>query len=105
MRWLLEMKTRIKKLVLIAPGSKYAATDADPLPSKQEFYDFEIDPKLKEQILERVVIFVSNDSPEILESVELYRKVFDANVIKLEGRGHFSFLIPQLPELVEEIIK
>lgn len=104
-RWLLETKTKIKKLILIAPGSKYTATDADPLPSKQEFYDFEIDPKLKEQIVEQVVIFVSNDSPEILKSVELYRRAFDANAIKLEERGHFSFLIPQLPELIEEILK
>lgn len=103
-RWLGETGTKIKKLILIAPGSKYTATDTDPLPSKKEFYDFEIDSDIKQQIIEDIVIFVSNDSPEILKSVELYREAFDAKVIKLEGRGHFSFLIPQLPELVEEVL-
>ena len=103
-RWLSEIKVKIKKLILIAPGSKYTATDADPLPSKKEFYDFDIGPDLKGQIMDRVIILVSNDSPEILKSVELYRKALDAKVIELEERGHFSFLIPKLPELVDEIL-
>lgn len=46
-RWLVETGTRIKKLILLAPGSKYTATDADPLPSRHEFYDFEINPEIK----------------------------------------------------------
>lgn len=103
--WLSETKQNIKKLILIAPGSKYTATDADPLPSKQEFYDFDIGRDLRGQIMDQVVIFVSNDSPEILRSVELYGKALDAKIVKLEERGHFSFLIPKLPELVDEILR
>ena len=102
-RWLVETRTVIKKLILIAPGSKYTATDADPLLSKQEFYDFEIRPELGAQIREGTIIFVSNDSPEILKSIELYKVTLNAKVIHLENRGHFSFLMPEFPELLEEI--
>ncbi len=103
-RWLVETGTKIKKLILIAPGSKYTANETDPLPSRHEFYAFEIGPEIKAQITEGTVIFVSNDRPEILKSVELYKEALDARVVTLEERGHFSFLIPQLPELVEEIL-
>ena len=102
-RWLSETGRKVKKLILIAPGSKYTATDDDPLPSKKEFYDFEILSTLQTQIKVGTSIFVSNDNPEILRSVEMYKDKLNAKVIKLKNLGHFSFLIPQLPELLEEI--
>lgn len=104
-RWLSETGRKVKKLILIAPGSKYTATDDDPLPSKKEFYDFEIPSTIKSQIIKGTTIFVSNDSQEILKSVELYKDILDAKVMKLENLSHFSFLIPQLPELLDEILK
>lgn len=102
-RWLSETGRKVKKLILIAPGSKYTATDDDPLPSRKEFYDFEILPTLQTQTKDGTTIFVSNDTLEILRSVEIYKEKLNAKVIKLKNLGHFSFLIPQLPELLKEI--
>jgi predicted alpha/beta hydrolase family esterase len=104
LRYLGESGKQVKKVILVAPGSRSTATDEDPLPTKNEFYSFEILPSLKEQISDGVTIVVSNDSPEILESVEMYKEVLNTKVVELEGLGHFSFLIPQLPKLLEEIL-
>lgn len=104
LRYLGESNKNVRKIILIAPGSTYTATDEDPLPTKEAFYSFEILPTLKKQVSGGITIFVSNDSPEILRSVEMYTDVLDAKVINLDNMGHFSFLIPQLPELLKEII-
>lgn len=45
-----------------------------------------------------------NDDGFILRAVEMYKDVLDAREIKLENRGHFSFLIKELPELLQEIV-
>lgn len=104
LRYLAESGKRVKKVVLVAPGSKYTATDEDPSPSKHEFYGHEITAQLNDQIRDGVVIFVSNDSSEILRSVEMFERTLDATMIRMDGRGHFSFLIGEFPELVREIV-
>lgn len=104
LRYLGESGKQVKKVILIAPGSQYTATDVDPLPSKNEFYSFEITRQIKHQIRDGITIFVSNDSPEILQSVDMYQKILNAKVITLKNLGHFSFLTSPLPELVQEII-
>lgn len=105
LRWLSETGKKVKKVILVAPSSKRILDDPDRerLPHEEEFYSYEIMPSLKSQIQERVVIFVSNDYETILKSVELFEEVLDAKVVRLEGLGHFSFLIPRLPELLDEI--
>ncbi len=74
-------------------------------PNEEESYAFPITPALTEQIRDRVVVLVSNDWDFILRAVNMYEKVLDARTIRLEDRGHFSFLIPELPELMEEIVR
>lgn len=105
LRWLSETGKKVRKIILVAPGSKRILDnlDREKLPLEDEFYSYEITPSLKSQIQMQVVIFVSNDHKAILESVELFKEVLDAKVVRLDGLGHFSFLIPQLPELLDEI--
>ena len=43
------------------------------------------------------------DADFILRAVEIYKNILDPKIIKLESLGHFSFLIKELPELLEEI--
>lgn len=107
LRWLSERGKKVKKLVLIAPGSRRVLEEPnhEGLPFEDEFYSRDIQPSLRSQIKDGVVIFISNDSEPILESVELFKKILDAKVVKLEERGHFSFLIPQFPELLAELQK
>lgn len=105
LRWLGETGKKVRKIILVAPGSKRILDDLDreKLPLEDEFYSYEIRPNIKSQIQKQVVIFVSNDHEAILKSVELYNEILDAKVVMLDGLGHFSFLIPQLPELLDEI--
>lgn len=105
LRYLGESGKHVRKVILVAPGSKLTATEEDPLPSKSEFYEYEITSELRKQSRDGIAIFVSNDSPEILKSVQMYHQILDARVIDLNNMGHFSFLIGKLPELVAEIIK
>jgi predicted alpha/beta hydrolase family esterase len=105
LRWLSETGKKVRKIILVAPGSKRILDnlDREKLPLEDEFYSYEITPILKSQIQQQVVIFVSNDHKAILESAEHFKEVLDAKVVRLDGLGHFSFLIPQLPELLDEI--
>jgi predicted alpha/beta hydrolase family esterase len=107
LRWLSETGTRVKKAILVAPGSRSLAHDPNrvKMPHEEEFYAHEITPRLKMQIKDRVVIIVSTDDEVIGQTYEGYVPLLDANVIRLEHRGHFSFLIPELPELLAEIQK
>ncbi|MBP9698365.1 MAG: alpha/beta hydrolase [Candidatus Moranbacteria bacterium] len=105
LRWLSEIGRNVKKLILVAPASKNILIDLtrEKLPHEDEFYACNITPKLKSQIQEQVVIIVSSDDEVVRRSFEVYIPILDAKVVELEGRGHFSFLIPELPELLEEI--
>lgn len=105
LRYLGESNKKVKKVILVAPG----APDIDSkevvvrFPHQDDFYSYEITPSLKSLIRDQVVEFVSNDFDFILEAVEVYQTTLDAKVIRLEDRGHFSFLIPEFPELLSEI--
>ncbi len=105
LRWLSETGKSVKKVILVAPSSKryYDGIDRAKFPYEEAFYACEITSALKAQIQERVVIMVSSDDEVIGQTYEEYLPILDARVITLENRGHFSFLLPELPELLEEI--
>ena len=109
LRYLGETGKKVKKVILVAPGgaagdrSQFAGEEA-LLPHEGEFYSHKITSSLRSQIQERVVVFVSNDSEYILRAVEMYKDVLNAKEVKLENLGHFSFLIKELPELLQEIV-
>lgn len=109
LRHLQESGKKIQKLILVAPGSKLEITEPESLAVMssdflKDFYRCEITSLLQEQIAEGVVIFISNDRDFLLKSTELYKELLSAKIVKLENLGQFSFLIPELPELVEEIL-
>lgn len=107
LRLLVETGKRVKKVILVAPGSKQLSRDPErvKMPYEDEFYACEITSHVKTQIQDQIVIMISNDDEVIGRTYEGYVPVLDAKVIPLERRGHFSFLIPELPELLEEIEK
>lgn len=101
-KYIIEEKKIINKLILVAPA-RQAAKD-DPCPTAEEFYDFEITNNARKQIKNGTTIFISNDDWDlILDSAKEYEKELNAKVIEFNDRGHFSFLIKTFPELVEEI--
>lgn len=103
-KYIIEEKKIIKKLVLIAPARH--ASPSDPFPTKDAFYDFEITEDTRRRIKNGVTIFVSDDDWNlIVDSVRIYEKQLNAQTIHFKDRGHFSFLIKTFPELLEEILK
>jgi len=102
-RYITEEKRFIDKLILVAPAH-YSASN-DPLPNADDFYDFQVNNAVKNQIKNGTTIFVSDDEPYLVvkKSVEIYKNELDAKVIRFEDRGHFSFLDKTFPELLEEI--
>lgn len=103
-RYVAEEKKRIKKLILIAPA-RYSAGDDDPCPTSDEFYKFEINDSVQKQIKNGVTVFYDTEDTEfILKSVEMYREQLNAKIVLAKGYGHFSFLIPTFPPLLNEIL-
>ncbi len=104
LRYLGESGKKVKKLILVAPGApEIEHKDGLRFPHQDDVYSYEITPQLRSSIQNQVVVFVSNDADFILQAVAMYETVLDAKVVRLEDRGHFSFLIPKFPELLNEI--
>ena len=102
-RWLGETKKKIKKLILIA-ASKKTTKESERI---KEFCNFEIDHEIN-KLTKEIVIFISNDTEETIESADIYQKELNAKLIRLENRGHFTFRgmgTNEFPELLEEVLK
>lgn len=101
-RWLLESKKKVKKLILVAPA-KVQETEDD---SRGKLYDFEL-PAGDQEIADEITIFTSNDFPHHLKSLKLYEESLKPKVIRLENKGHFLIYTMgtnEFPELLEEIL-
>ena len=104
-RWLGESKTHIRKLILVAPAKLYTKSDAES--NFDRFMDFTIDPSIKDRV-NKIVIFISNDSKNLVQSAQLYQKELQAEMIQIAGQGHFTNaerITPAFPELIETIVK
>jgi predicted alpha/beta hydrolase family esterase len=98
-----EHKQWVAKLILVAPWKIYTWSDD----IGKEFYDYDIDPTLKERI-GKTTIFTSDDEEEEgKQSAILFRDALDGAVIELPGRGHYiesHMWTTQFPELLEVIL-
>jgi len=97
-RWLSATKTRVNKVVLVAPW-----LDPDH-EIDLEFFNFEIDPQLASKTSELLVIYSTDDHPSILKSIEILRsKLKNAKFIEFKDKGHFvlgSLKTNEFPELL-----
>lgn len=101
-RWLSENKVRVGKVVLVAPW-----LDPDHK-LHTDFFNFELDTDVPQRA-DEIVIFVSNDDDaDIQTSVEtLEKKWSGVRIVKLEGKGHFTFGdmgTREFPELQKELL-
>jgi leucyl-tRNA synthetase len=84
-RYLGETKKSVKALIMVAPWKEA------PNENKRSFYDFEIDPSIKNRI-GHIYIFTSNDEYKSgKESARLYSEKIDAKVVELKNHGHYTF--------------
>jgi len=74
---------------------------------KKEFYNFDIDPFLKNRV-EEIIIFTSNDEEkEGKMSVKMYHDAIDGNIINLKDHGHYTTKhmgTIEFPEILQKII-
>lgn len=103
-KYIIEEKRAINKLILVAPA--YLTKKEDYFPITNGFNNFQIMDDTKNQIKNGTTIFISDDEPltGIQEAVKIYEKELDAKVVYLNGRGHFSFQVQTFPELLREIL-
>lgn len=103
-RWLSENKTKVGKVILVAP---FLDPDHDEV--KSDFFNFIIDKTLIDRTKGLHILFSKDDEQEILTSVEILRSAFPgANFHALTGRGHFTFSdmkTVEFPELKAVILE
>ena len=104
-RWLGETKQSVRKLILVAPAKLYTKSGEES--NFDRFMDFTIDPSIRGRV-KSIVIFISNDFDNLVESAHLYKKELNAELRYIPEEGHFTNAhrsSPAFPELVEEIVK
>ncbi len=105
-RWLSENKKHIRKLILVA-AAKTIADDASE--EKKLFFDFSVDPLLKNRIQETVVLIGTQDKERHRQNAILYAEALNGRLVQLSNRGHFSSAdmvkTNAFPELLEEILR
>jgi len=101
-RWLSENKTKVNKVILVAPSmgksSKYDHLD---------FKDFEYGPEINSFFNRLIIIYSNNDDEDIIESVKTLKEKIGGEIIMLEDRRHFTLEdmgTEKFPELLEEIL-
>ncbi|MFW5846767.1 MAG: RBBP9/YdeN family alpha/beta hydrolase [Nanoarchaeota archaeon] len=103
-RWLGETERKIEKLILVAPA--VICPDFYEQCYK-DFYNFKISDKIKDNVGD-IIIFISNDREEIIESADIFKEKLEGKNIKLKNLGHFTeedMGTTEFPELLEEILK
>ena len=85
-RWLGESKRKIKKLILVAPWKVPEQNDE----GRKAFYNYPIDTTITERVGEISIFTSDNEEPEGKESVRLFHHALGGEVIKLQGKGHYT---------------
>ena len=101
-RWLLSTSKKVRKLILVAPAKTSIQENR-----KKSFYNFDL-PKEASKIAAEIVMFISNDHENMLESFELYKEALSPKVVKLENKKHFipfQMNTNEFPELLKEALE
>jgi len=101
-RWLGETKKIVHKLILVAPAKLYKKGNEES--NFDRFMNFSIDPSIKERV-KNIVIFISNDSDDLVKSAHLYKDTLEADLIELSNQGHFTNAERSSPVFKELIAK
>lgn len=101
-RWLSESNTKVGRVVLVAPW-------LDPEHKIDEnFFKFEIDDDLASKTAGVIVMYSTDDDPEILKSVGILKShLKDVEFQGFEGKGHFvlrSMKTKEFPELLDNLV-
>lgn len=102
--WLGDTKQKVKKLILVAPYK--IATGDNPL--KKIFYNYEIDPTIKDRVGEIIYFTSNNEKEEGKQSLKMFHDAFGGRIISLPNHKHYTkddMGTDEFPELIKEIMK
>ena len=102
-RYLSENNVKVGKVVLVAPW-----LDPEHHLTDKNFFKFEIEEDLASKTAGLVVMYSTDDYPDVLKSVEMLRsKIKNAKFQEFTGKKHFtlgSMKTDQFPELLANLI-
>ncbi len=99
-RWLGETGKKVEKLILVAPW-KIAQKGRE-----KDFYDYTINPNVKDHVGEIVMFTADNEAEDGKKSLRMFNEVLDGKVIELLGHEHYTqndMGTVEFPELIEVI--
>lgn len=103
-RWLGETKTKVAKLILVAPW-KIPKTGDD---IKKKFYTYPIDSTIKERV-DKIIMFTSNNEEASgKESLKIFHQALGGEIINLNNHRHYcldDMGTEEFPELLEKILQ
>ncbi len=103
-RWLGETKTKIFKLILVAPWKINHKGDI----FREKFYNYDIDKTISCRVREIIMFTADDEHSEGKESLRMFHNALGGEIIKLKGRGHYiqgDMGTEEFPELVEKILQ
>jgi len=99
-RWLGDSKQKIEKLILVAPW-KIAARKGT---LREAYYNYEIDPSIRDRVKEVVIFTSDNEEEGGKESAKIFHEALGGKVIELRHHGHYTeddMGTVEFPELLE----
>jgi uncharacterized protein len=106
-RWLGDSRKKVNKLILVAPW-KILYGDYLKREDKVNFYKFEINEEVRDNVNDVVIFTSDNEEEEGRKSAKLFAGALVGKVIEIKGRGHYSLGdmgTEEFPELLEEILR
>lgn len=103
-RWLGETKHRVSKLILVAPWKIHVGDNK----AKIDFYDYEIDPTIKDRVPKIIMFTSDNEQRDGKKSLDIFYQALGGKVIELKNHGHYVLSdmgTDRFPELLNEIIE
>jgi uncharacterized protein len=103
-RYLGDMKVKVKKLILVAPAIIHSGS----YKTLNNLLKYDIDPDVKDLIGEIIIFASKDDTKGILESVKIFSKGLEVEPTYLKEMGHFTredMGTEKFPELLEAILR
>jgi len=104
LRWLAENKTKVNKVILIAPS----VIKAGKYEYLSKLKDFSYGSSLKKYFNKLVIFYSDNDDEDIIKSAKRVHQVLGGKLINLHGKGHFTsedMKTEKFPELLKEVLE
>lgn len=104
LRWLMDTKNRVKKVILVAPY----VTDDKKAKWLKEFVNFSFNKTLNKSYDKLTVFYDKQDMPGIVSSANLINNILSPKMIELRNHGHFTLedmKTREFPELLSEALE